>query len=108
MLERTRQLWETQDQAVGDRRRLYAALAAAGPFREVLYPGSYVDAASSTAWASVTYVDLDKRARRFFEDADGVQALTREHEITVESLHESGRGVAYTTPAFAYLFERLA
>lgn len=28
-------------------------------------------------------------------------------EITRASLHESGRGVAYTTPAFAYLFERV-
>ena len=31
----------------------------------------------------------------------------RSVEITRESLHESGRGVAYTTPAFAYLFERI-
>lgn len=27
--------------------------------------------------------------------------------ITVESLHHSGRGIAYTRPAFAYLFTRL-
>lgn len=29
----------------------------------------------------------------------------RPSAITAESLHESGRGVAYTKPAFAYLFE---
>lgn len=29
-------------------------------------------------------------------------------DITVESLHRSGRSVAYTKPAFAYLFERVA
>lgn len=31
----------------------------------------------------------------------------RDQEITVESLHRSGRGVAYTRSAFAYLFERI-
>lgn len=32
----------------------------------------------------------------------------RDVEITVDSLHATGRGVAYTTTAFAYLFERVA
>lgn len=32
----------------------------------------------------------------------------RSVEITAESLHLSGRGVAYTKPAFAYLFQHIA
>ena len=41
-------------------------------------------------------------------DLDRYLVPKRDVDITVESLHESGRGVAYTRPAFAYLFERLA
>lgn len=32
----------------------------------------------------------------------------RDVEVTKESLHSSGRGVAYTRTPFAYLFERIA
>jgi len=40
----------------------------------VLYPGSYVDLSPSTAFRSVTYVDTDARAARFFADTDVVRA----------------------------------
>lgn len=46
----------------------------------VLYPGSYVDVAPSFVWPSVTYVDVDRRAARFFADADGVQDIIAEHD----------------------------
>jgi hypothetical protein len=32
----------------------------------------------------------------------------RDVEVTKESLHSTGRGVAYTKTPFAYLFERIA
>lgn len=192
---------------MGDRRRLFGAVAAAVDAGIVLYPGSFVDLAPSFVWTSVTYVDLDRRARQFFADEDGIDTLLAEHgadptertvrfiqadytepfdveddhvdllislyagfvsehctrylrpggmllvnpshgdaamasideryrlrgvvesrdgaytvsthdldshlvpkrdvEVTRESLHASGRGVAYTTSPFAYLFERI-
>jgi hypothetical protein len=47
---------------------------------DVLYPGSFVDLAASFVWPSVTYVDLDRRARQFFADDDGVATLLVEHD----------------------------
>jgi len=44
------------------------------PIAHALYPGSYVDLSPSTALASVTYVDNDARAARFFADGDLVQS----------------------------------
>ena len=32
----------------------------------------------------------------------------KSQQITIGSLHESGRGVAYTKPAFAYVFDRVS
>jgi hypothetical protein len=45
----------------------------------VLYPGSYVDLVPSFIWPSVTYVDVDRRANRFFADVGGVDELLVEH-----------------------------
>ncbi len=42
------------------------------------------------------------------EGLEGYLIPKRQTEITSESLHQSGRGIAYTKPAFAYLFERVA
>lgn len=41
------------------------------------------------------------------DDLDTHLVAKRDVEITVESLHESGRGVAYTRSPFAYLFQRI-
>lgn len=41
----------------------------------VLYPGSYVDIAPSVWFDDVTYVDMDKRAPRFFGETEAVAAL---------------------------------
>ena len=81
VLERTRRLWEKQDQHVGDRRRLFAAVAGAVDVDTVLYPGSYVDIAPSFIWPSVTYIDVDRRAERFFADEGGVSELLVEHGV---------------------------
>lgn len=64
------------DRHPGDRVRLFAAVAAAIPTAAaVLYPGSYVDLAPSVWFDDVTYVDMDKRAARFFAQTDDVAAL---------------------------------
>ncbi len=47
----------------------------------MLYPGSYVDIAPSFIWPSVTYVDVDRRAGRFFADEGGVSELLVEHGV---------------------------
>ena len=45
----------------------------------MFYPGSYVDLAPSFVFGSVTYLDADKRAPRFFADTDGVLELIAQH-----------------------------
>ena len=75
MLDRTRKLWDKQNKPVGDRHALFAAVATAIDAETVLYAGSYVDIAPSVIWPDVTYVDVDKRARQFFDDDEGVQDL---------------------------------
>lgn len=66
--------WSQYRGSIGDRSGLFAALADLVPVRLALYPGSYVDLSPSTAVESVTYVDTDSRAARFFTDADLVRA----------------------------------
>ncbi len=75
----TRRLWGTQNRHGEDRARLFTAVAVAIDAETVLYPGSYVDVAPSFAFPSVTYVDSDDRADRFFDDAEGVRELIGEH-----------------------------
>lgn len=41
------------------------------------------------------------------EGLDEYLVPKRDVEITQDALHNSGRGVAYTKPAYAYLFERI-
>ena len=75
----TATLWSLQDRHPGDRWRLFRAVSAAVPARSVLYPGSFVDLAPSFVFESVTYVDMDRRAARFFADTEGVRELIAEH-----------------------------
>ncbi|MEM9514148.1 MAG: hypothetical protein AAGA42_04750 [Actinomycetota bacterium] len=42
------------------------------------------------------------------DELDHYLVPKRPTDITVESLHESGRGIAYTRSPFAYLFERVS
>ncbi|MDH3704522.1 MAG: hypothetical protein OES57_00535 [Acidimicrobiia bacterium] len=76
----TEKLWSKQDQHEGDRRRLFAAVAANIDAEQVLYPGSFVDIAPSFVWPSVTYVDADRRAERFFADEAGVAEIIDAHD----------------------------
>ncbi len=66
--------WSQYRESIGDRSGLFAALAESRPVERALYPGSYVDLSPSTAFPSVTYVDTDARAARFFADTDLVRA----------------------------------
>ncbi len=66
--------WTEYCSSIGDRSALFGALADRWPIERALYPGSYVDLSPSTAIPSVTYVDSDARAARFFSDGDLVAA----------------------------------
>lgn len=66
--------WTAYRESIGDRTPLFAAVAEAFEIRRALYLGSYVDLAPSMAIPDVTYVDLDRRAARFFADEELVRA----------------------------------
>ncbi len=91
MESRTRTLWQKQDIHSGDRKRLFIAVREAVGDSVVLYPGSYVDVAASFSCSSVTYVDVDRRAATFFEDAEGVREIIGSEggspSATVEFIH---------------------
>ena len=72
-------LWAKQNRHDGDRQRLFAAVDDAVDVRRVLYPGSFVDVAASFVFPSVTYVDIDRRAPRFFDDVGGVNEIIAAH-----------------------------
>lgn len=76
----TRNTWETYLTTIGDRSSLFTALQAEWDVTNALYPGSYLDLSPSVAIQDVTYVDLDRRAERFFAD----------HELVEQQLHEAG------------------
>lgn len=64
------------DRHPNDRVRLFASLRdLVPPTATVLYPGSYVDIGPSVWFDHVTYVDVDKRAARFFAQTDQVGEL---------------------------------
>ena len=91
MESRTQKLWQKQDTHKGNRKRLFAAVGEAVGDSVVLYPGSYVDVAASFSFSSVTYVDVDRRAARFFEDVEGVRDIIEREggspSATVEFIH---------------------
>ena len=72
---KTLALWQKQDAHKGDRKRLFTTVKDAIGDGSVLYPGSYVDIAASMVFSSVTFVDVDKRAARFFKDTEGVSEI---------------------------------
>jgi hypothetical protein len=76
--DRTREVWATQDQRQGDRRALFEAVRAELGGAYVLYPGAYVDLSPAFVFDDVTFVDVDRRAARFFGDRAGVDQLIAE------------------------------
>ncbi len=79
MQDPTHRLWAQQDRHEGDRQRLFAAVAEFTGDTPVLYPGSFVDVAPSFAFDDVTYVDIDRRAARFFGDRTSVGEIIERH-----------------------------
>lgn len=75
MREATKKLWDKQNQHPDDRFRLFRAVGKVIAAKSVLYAGSYVDVAPSFIFPNVTYVDMDRRAKSFFEDAEGVRDI---------------------------------
>lgn len=71
----TEKLWAKQNQHDGDRLRLFTAVAGHVETSRVLYPGSFVDVAASFVFPAVTYIDVDRRAARFFGDVEGVDEI---------------------------------
>jgi hypothetical protein len=63
----------------------------------VLYPGSYVDIAPSVFFDDVCYVDVDRRAGRFFSQGDDVRRLI------ADKRRQAGREYA----SFSVQFEHL-
>ena len=80
MKEKTRELWDKQNQHRGDRWRLFRAIGKVLAPETVLYAGSYVDIAPSFIFPDVTFVDMDLRAAAFFDDSAGVQEIIEEHD----------------------------
>lgn len=83
--------WESYRESIGDRSPMFAAIALAWSVEEALYSGCYLDLSPSTAIGSVTYVDTDRRAARYFADSDLVRselagASARAAEAAVEFL----------------------
>lgn len=52
-------------------------------------------------------VSRSGRFRVRTNDLDTYLVPKRDVEVTVELLHETGRGVAYTKTPYAYIFERV-
>jgi len=70
--------WNTYKQSIGDRSSLFRALVESWPVTSALYLGSYLDLSPSAAIESVTYVDTDRRAARFFANRELVMSELNE------------------------------
>lgn len=97
MKQLTRRLWEEQDRHPGDRLRLFESVAGFTGDTPVLYPGSFVDIAPSFVFDSVTYVDNDRRAARFFADPTGVDEIISRHRLRPTSANWRFIGADYQT-----------
>jgi hypothetical protein len=71
------------DTQTDHRLHVFAALSQAVPQGPVLYAGSYVDIAPSVYFGDVRYVDTDKRAARFFSEAESVRQLVAAKQAQV-------------------------
>lgn len=74
------------ERQIGSRSSLFRGLATAlSSARMVLYPGSYVDLSPSDWFDDVTYVDMDRRAKRFFGQHEAVSHLIAARRLKVGS-----------------------
>ena len=88
--------WSSYRGSIGDRSGLFGALSMAWHPAKALYPGSYLDLSPSTAIPSVTYVDTDRRAARYFADDALVAA-----ELQGRRLPDAGTDIAFLHADYA-------
>ena len=90
-------LWRSQYLSDGNRALLFRAVAPfVGAECSVLYGGSYIDVNPSFVFPSVTYVDMDKRAKRFFDDEAYVRSL-------ITPPREGAAGGVSEAPSFRFV-----
>ena len=84
----------------GDRARagLFHALAAWNRPKRVLYPGGFIHVTASFVFPSVTYVDMDRQAARFFADLDAVHAFVDQHKVYEGPCQIAFHGQSYEDP----------
>ncbi|MGB7983151.1 MAG: class I SAM-dependent methyltransferase [Candidatus Nanopelagicales bacterium] len=90
--------WATYRQSIGDRSGLFAALREQWLTSTALYPGSYLDMSPSVAIPSVTYVDTDRRAARFFANEELVAAQLHGRTMPGAGTEVAFLHADYTTP----------
>ncbi len=90
--------WGQYRDSIGDRSEMFAAVAGACSIERALYPGSYVDLSPSTAIPTVTYVDTDARAARYFADPERVRAELAGHSRPVAAIQVTFLATDYTRP----------
>lgn len=95
---RTAPSWATYRASIGDRSGLFTAIRQEWAPSRALYPGSYLDVSPSTAIPSVTYVDTDRRAARYFADDALVAAELRGRTLPGAGAEVSFLQMDYTTP----------
>ena len=84
------------EQHPGDRVKLFGALRKHLPAaRTLLYPGCFVDVAPSVWFDDVTYLDVDRRAARFFAELDGVAELVASMRATHLAVGESDPRISF-------------
>lgn len=76
----TKSLWDKQNQHPNDRWKFFRAVGEIISPGKTLYAGSYVDIAASFVFRNVTYVDMDRRAKSFFDDEDGIREIIQQHD----------------------------
>lgn len=90
--------WATYRQSIGDRSSLFSALETAWAPARALYLGSYLDLSPSTAIASVTYLDTDRRAARYFANRELVVAELTGRTLPGAGIHVEFLHADYTAP----------
>lgn len=90
-------MWAEQDRHPGDRLRLFSTVAEYVGDPPVLYPGSFVDVAPSFVFDTVTYVDSNRRAAKFFADEAGVDQIIEQQRTRPEPAHWRFLPADYTT-----------
>jgi hypothetical protein len=102
----TSELYEDYQRRLGDRAGLDACLAQTYQPDRVLYPGCYLDLGPSPVFASVVYVDTDRRAARFFADHTGVQRLITarrpDHQPVQLAFHHADYASDFGEPAASF------